>query len=272
MTARVLVVKDLSAAPFSARIQAQMEAAFKPLVDSGHLTFDFAGTSKDRTYVLTFEAKYQWNSFERTSCQYLPFSLGVTGEVSLEAMRRANACSDVTKCSTCVPRYKNSPDELGKVIGNVAVHETGHLFGLQDAAAYKGADDAGHIGDPSNAMFSTLLHKDYALPHLDSARSKKYVVVEGDSLSGIARRIGWWPPKDGWRLLYDFKGKDGTVNKSLLRSGDPDLIFPGEEIWIPDFEERVKFLRSVQTHDQSFTKAQFDTMRTWLAAGRTLVY
>jgi len=51
---------------------------------------------------------------------------------------------------------------------------------------------------------------------------KTYVVVEGDSLSKIARRE--YGDASKWRTIYE-------ANKDLIN--DPDLIFPGQELKVP---------------------------------------
>jgi nucleoid-associated protein YgaU len=51
---------------------------------------------------------------------------------------------------------------------------------------------------------------------------KTYVVVEGDSLSKIARRE--YGDANKWRTIYE-------ANKDLIN--DPDLIFPGQKLKVP---------------------------------------
>jgi nucleoid-associated protein YgaU len=51
---------------------------------------------------------------------------------------------------------------------------------------------------------------------------KTYVVVEGDSLSKIARRE--YGDANKWRMIYE-------ANKDLIN--DPDLIFPGQKLNVP---------------------------------------
>jgi prophage tail gpP-like protein len=57
---------------------------------------------------------------------------------------------------------------------------------------------------------------------------QQYTIVQGDTLSGISLRAygiaSKWP--DIWKS-----------NSTVLRSGDPNLIFPGEVIWVPDDHE-----------------------------------
>jgi nucleoid-associated protein YgaU len=51
---------------------------------------------------------------------------------------------------------------------------------------------------------------------------KTYVVVEGDSLSKIAKRE--YGDASKWRTIYE-------ANKDLIN--DPDLIYPGQELKVP---------------------------------------
>ena len=53
---------------------------------------------------------------------------------------------------------------------------------------------------------------------------RKYTIVQGDNLSHISA-AAYGTPRE-WRKIW-------KANKATLRSGDPDLIFPGEVIWIP---------------------------------------
>ncbi len=60
------------------------------------------------------------------------------------------------------------------------------------------------------------------------AESVDYTIVSGDWLSKIAQRHGMT-----WQELYNYDGGTGTPNRQRLRSGDPDLIYPGEVIRVP---------------------------------------
>ena len=51
---------------------------------------------------------------------------------------------------------------------------------------------------------------------------KTYVVVQGDSLSKIAKRE--YGEANKWRTIYE-------ANKDVIT--DPDLIYPGQELKIP---------------------------------------
>jgi nucleoid-associated protein YgaU len=55
-----------------------------------------------------------------------------------------------------------------------------------------------------------------------SASSKTYVVVNGDSLSKIARRE--YGDASKWHRIYD-------ANRDIIK--DPDLIYPGQELKVP---------------------------------------
>ena len=55
-----------------------------------------------------------------------------------------------------------------------------------------------------------------------SGSSKTYVVVNGDSLSKIAKRE--YGDAGKWRKIYE-------ANKDLIK--DPDLIYPGQELKVP---------------------------------------
>lgn len=55
-----------------------------------------------------------------------------------------------------------------------------------------------------------------------------YTIVSGDWLSKIAQRYGMT-----WLELWNYDGGTGLANKHRLRSGDPDLIYPGEVIVVP---------------------------------------
>jgi LysM repeat protein len=55
-----------------------------------------------------------------------------------------------------------------------------------------------------------------------------YIVQSGDWLSKIASRYGMT-----WQELWHYDGGTGIPNSQRLRSGDPDEIYPGEEIVVP---------------------------------------
>jgi nucleoid-associated protein YgaU len=59
-------------------------------------------------------------------------------------------------------------------------------------------------------------------PTSTSGTGRTYVVVKGDTLSGIAKRE--YGNANKWRTIYE-------ANKGVIK--DPDLIYPGQELKIP---------------------------------------
>ena len=59
-------------------------------------------------------------------------------------------------------------------------------------------------------------------PVATNGSGKTYVVVNGDSLSKIAKRE--YGDASKWRRIYE-------ANKDLIK--DPDLIYPGQELKVP---------------------------------------
>ena len=64
---------------------------------------------------------------------------------------------------------------------------------------------------------------------------KQYTIVSGDTLWDIATAVYGSGPK--YQIIWD-------ANKSNLRSGDPNRIYPGERLWIPENPDRVEDLRT----------------------------
>lgn len=65
---------------------------------------------------------------------------------------------------------------------------------------------------------------------------KQYTVVVGDTLSGIAQRAYGRGSK--WPVIYN-------ANQTKLRSNNPDLIYPGEVIFIPELVDEKKMKRDI---------------------------
>ena len=63
----------------------------------------------------------------------------------------------------------------------------------------------------------------------DASETGEYLIVKGDTLSAIAARYGM-----NWRVLYEYDGGTDIPNSERLRSGDPDRIYVGEMILVPD--------------------------------------
>ncbi len=78
---------------------------------------------------------------------------------------------------------------------------------------------------------SPLLDLHVAPPKKEKPGKKKYAeytIKKGDWLSKIAPKYSMT-----WKQLYDYDGETGTPNSKRLKSGDPDLIYPGEVILVP---------------------------------------
>lgn len=265
MATRVLNIVDIQLVPFREVIEPRLTAAFGKLIEWGTLRLDFSGASVDSPYQLTFLSGYDWNATNHDRCWYRPMIGGVTGTVNLDALRRRNYCSDLDDCASCEPVVRPVPGELGQSIVYTAAHEAGHILGLMDG----GLDGSGHVGESDNFMFINSLHAGYRSLQTDHLRTTLYRVRKGDSLSRIARRIGFAPPLGTWHTLYNFRGRNGRRNRQMLRSGDPDLIYPGEEIWVPDIPARLAYMRSLEVSEKHFTATQLDTMKRFLDAGST---
>jgi hypothetical protein len=55
-----------------------------------------------------------------------------------------------------------------------------------------------------------------------------HTIVLGDTLTEIGQRYGMT-----WRSIWDYDGDSGTPNSVRLRSGNPNLIYPGEQLLLP---------------------------------------
>lgn len=65
---------------------------------------------------------------------------------------------------------------------------------------------------------------------------KQYTVISGDTLSGIAQRA--YGRGSQWPKIF-------KANQMKLKSGDPDLIYPGEIIFIPELVDEKKMKRDI---------------------------
>ena len=62
-----------------------------------------------------------------------------------------------------------------------------------------------------------------AAPTAVATAERTYTVVEGDTLSGIAKRM--YGQASAWKRIYD-------ANREVI--DDPDLIYPGQNLRIPE--------------------------------------
>ena len=60
-------------------------------------------------------------------------------------------------------------------------------------------------------------------PSAVATAERTYTVIEGDTLSGIAKRM--YGEANKWKRIYD-------ANRDVI--DDPDLIYPGQNLKIPE--------------------------------------
>jgi hypothetical protein len=264
MTKRVLTFFNINAAPMSNYVIKGITGGLQKLLDAGALELDFTGR---KTGDYRFEFFTGNKPILHIGCWYPPTTMGVSGTTDVYRIKKNNYCTDVTDCKTCQPIYRHTESELGRALVNTTLHELGHMFGLIDKASYAGADNAGHTSDINNPMFDGTRDKDYRPYKKDFKRSTKYTVKQGDTLSKIAQRIGFQYPYATWKDLYNFKGKDNTINRDILRSKDPEKIYPGEQIWIPDINAIIAHLRKVECIEKLFTQVQISLMSKRIEQG-----
>lgn len=87
-----------------------------------------------------------------------------------------------------------------------------------------------------------------------------YVVVPGDNLSKIAKQA--YGEARRWREIY-------AANRATLRSGDPNLIFPGETIIIPGIPE-LDVQNTLTSTDIELPDKKFDEL-TILVDGNEII-
>lgn len=177
----------------------------------------------------------------------------------------------------CAPVYQETTASLGSIIANTTIHEIGHMLGLRSG----GIDDGGHTSDPDNYMWSSL-----SLGLNDLASSPfVYTVKQGDTMSSILRRYAdgtldkcrvgptRWTYMDAWQdednsapgFVADPK-KSGVPGR---RANDPNWIYPGERVALPNFNLRTQAYRLKMRGflgAKSFTNAQKDAMQRFIAA------
>lgn len=91
---------------------------------------------------------------------------------------------------------------------------------------------------------------------------KPYTIVSGDNLTRIAKQAYGEPSK--WTLIWD-------TNKATLRSGNPDLIFPGEVIQLPLNPEVAKIQKALGLPDDTLTGKEPDDFTLILDGNEILV-
>jgi hypothetical protein len=238
---------------------------------------DFSGTRAKRDLLVKFVDEVPgWPVFGE-SFRMTINGVAQTGDstVFVRAMKMMRL---KTSASACEAAFPETEDSLGTVIANVTIHETGHMLGMDTG----GHDDGGHTSDPANYMWDPG-----TMPGGDTHVGLffEYTVQRGDTLSGIVRRyvqgklnscrVGsndlkwidvWRHPANKEMGFVAHPKKSGVAGRRL---NDPNWIYPGEKVALPNDNLRTQAYRlKVEgfLKKKSFTKDQIDTMTTFIAA------
>jgi hypothetical protein len=84
--------------------------------------------------------------------------------------------------------------------------------------------------------------KDKADPQNVQEAKVEYIIRVNDTLSKIAKRFG-----TTWGKIYNAVGPDGIKNSDRLISGDPNVVYAGETIWVPTVR-RVVHIHTDNAH------------------------
>ena len=95
----------------------------------------------------------------------------------------------------------------------------GNIFGKKD----KPRPDFSNVRSGSSSTAPTAGDRSPEPAAAPVSAGRTYVVVSGDSLSKIAKRE--YGDGNKWRKIYE-------ANRDIIK--DPDLIYPGQELKIPD--------------------------------------
>jgi nucleoid-associated protein YgaU len=96
------------------------------------------------------------------------------------------------------------------------------ILGKKDDKTPAAKPDFGNVNSGSSSTARTAPSTAEPTGTSGSASSKTYVVVNGDSLSKIAKRE--YGDASKWHRIYD-------ANRDIIK--DPDLIYPGQELKVP---------------------------------------
>jgi prophage tail gpP-like protein len=91
---------------------------------------------------------------------------------------------------------------------------------------------------------------------------KQYTIVDEDSLSQVSRRA--YGTLQHWPVIW-------RANKSALQSGDPDLIYPGETIYIPEIAELVADEPDISNREPDEITIVIDGLEIRYSAARVML-
>jgi len=176
----------------------------------------------------------------------------------------------------CEPTFPETEAALGSLIANTAIHETGHMLGLDTG----GFDGGGHTSDPDNYMWAET-------PTGDSTHVGKffeYTVKKGDSLSAIVERyrrglidkcrvgasdltyqLVWEDPENKSVGFIAHPTKSDVPGR---RRNNPNWIYPGEKVALRNENLRTqKYRRNFPAFlgKKTFSTQQIQTIKAFIA-------
>ena len=240
------------------------------------LELDFSGSKAGRDLVVTFSREVPgWPAFgESTRSDINGVVQSGDSIIYVGAMR---AMRLQTNAGNCEPTFPETEASLGSLIANTTIHETAHMLGMQDG----GYDDGGHSKDLDNYMWDAG-----SLPGGTTMISPmfEYTVKQGDTLSGIVQRyvhglidrcrVGstdlsymmvWQLPANKELGFVAHPTKSGVLGR---RRNDPNWIYPGEKVALPNTSLRSQAYRRNFPGflgKKSFTDDQKERMRRFIA-------
>ena len=241
------------------------------------MELDFTGSKPVQDLVVTFSREIPAASLNGESKRMNKNDKLESGStvIFVEAMKAVRIQAGP---GVCGPAFQETVSSLGSLIANTTIHEMGHMLGISDG----GFDDGGHTADVDNYMWSSL---SLSGPSDFASSPFIYTVKSGDTLSGIWHRyvngtldkcrIGPW----GWTYMDVWDDQDNKAEGFIAhptksgvpgrRANDPNWIYPGEKVALPNFNLRTQdFRRKMRGFlgKKSFTDEQKDRMRRFIAS------
>jgi hypothetical protein len=244
--------------------------------NSFDLELDFSSDRTGHDLTVTFSNEIPgWPVYGESSRPQLNDEL-LRGDATLyiRSMRSMRLQTSATGCEVAFPE---TPAELGSLIANCTIHETGHMLGLDTG----GIDDGGHTADPNNYMWDPG-----SLPGGNTHVSFffEYTVKSGDTLNVIVQRyisgtldacrIGASDLTVGDVWQHPENKKPGFVAYPKRRvspgrnPNDPNLIYPGEKVALINHNLRTQAYRRTFVGflgKKSFTEDQVDRMKKFIS-------